>query len=31
MRVGFIGIGNFGRTMGRRLINAGHHVGLSEF
>ena len=30
MRIGFIGAGNVGRIMGRHLINAGHHVVLSN-
>jgi len=30
VRIGFIGAGNVGRTMGRHLINAGHHVILSN-
>ncbi len=30
MRIGFIGAGNVGRTMGRHLIDAGHHVVLSN-
>ena len=30
MRIGFIGAGNVGRTMGRHFINAGHQVVLSN-
>jgi predicted dinucleotide-binding enzyme len=30
MRVGFIGAGNVGRTMGRHLVNAGHQIVLSN-
>ena len=30
MRIGFIGTGTVGRTMGRHLIEAGHHVVLSN-
>ncbi len=30
MRIGFIGAGSVGRTMGRHLVNAGHHVVISN-
>jgi 8-hydroxy-5-deazaflavin:NADPH oxidoreductase len=30
MRIGFIGAGNVGQTMGRHLINAGHQVVISN-